>query len=923
MTGVISAALLLAVAMLSSCGGNYTDIEHVQRAKEFRDDGNIQASIIELKNALQKNLDNPEARWLLGEIYLEVGDGRSAQKELARALELGVSPEAVIPVILKAMIKQNDFTGVLQYDTSAVRSDHAVAEILSAKGVAHMMLGDPDKAKEILDRAIRLNEASLFALVSQAQLSMMQRRYEEMEKYLETALALDENHAPAWSLKADYAKENQDMEQAVEAYSRAVKYSHDNGDYMLKRALLYIQIKRYDDAQKDINSMMKRFPNQSGVHYAQGMYYFYQEKFSDARVSLEEAVTLNPQDAWSTYYLGVTHFVENNHEQALTNLGRFVNDMPGYVPARKLLAYLLLREGQYGQAESLVRPVLAAYPDDIYAMNILASALLGRGESAEAMQLLERAVALNPDSPVAQMNLGVTLLRQDKKEGGIEYLERAIDIDPGFDQAQAMLAMYHLKQGDVAQAIGVAESFVNEQPDNAFASTLAGRVYLVAKRDEDAIRMFTRARELSPGDAAANSFLAAMAMNSDRLDEARKYYREILSHHENDLLTLVNLAILDTKTGDRVSAKANLEQAINAHPSAVHPRTLLAREYLKEGRVDRAGALIADIMKNNQDNPTLLGLMGDIQLAGNEFEGARSTLARLARLQPQNASAQYKLAMAYDGLGDKANVTAALAKALELAPDYALAKIAQARLSLGEGDLSPARQQLATLKSGNLGDHPATLALEGEILAKAGEHENALAVFRGLYEAEQTRGNLRLLSRHLWRMGKQDESMAQLEAWVKAHPDDIDVTLELANGYLGAGREASAVEQYRQILKRSENNLVALNNLAWYLRASEPRQSLIYAEKAHALAPESVSIMDTLASSLLENGETERALRMMERALAAKPGDPALVYRQAIIMEKLGRQDEARDKLRAMLDGNPQFPEKAEAEQLLIRLGGR
>jgi tetratricopeptide (TPR) repeat protein len=130
------------------------------------------------------------------------------------------------------------------------------------------------------------------------------------------------------------------------------------------------------------------------------------------------------------------------------------------------------------------------------------------------------------------------------------------------------------------------------------------------------------------------------------------------------------------------------------------------------------------------------------------------------------------------------------------------------------------------------------------------------------------------------------------------------------------------VEQYRQILKRSENNLVALNNLAWYLRASEPRQSLAYAEKAHALAPESVSIMDTLASSLLENGETERALRMMERALAAKPGDPALVYRQAI-MEKLGRQDEARDKLRAMLDGNPQFPEKAEAEQLLIRLGGK
>jgi hypothetical protein len=47
---------------LAGCGDRTTDVEHVQRAREHQAKQELPASIIELKNALQKNPENSDAR---------------------------------------------------------------------------------------------------------------------------------------------------------------------------------------------------------------------------------------------------------------------------------------------------------------------------------------------------------------------------------------------------------------------------------------------------------------------------------------------------------------------------------------------------------------------------------------------------------------------------------------------------------------------------------------------------------------------------------------------------------------------------------------------------------------------------------------------------------------------------------------------
>ena len=87
--------------------------EHYQSAREYAEKGDLRASVIELKNALQKDPGLREARFSLGRAYLVLGDGRAATKELERAAELGVAEDRVREPLLRARLAAGDYQTAL------------------------------------------------------------------------------------------------------------------------------------------------------------------------------------------------------------------------------------------------------------------------------------------------------------------------------------------------------------------------------------------------------------------------------------------------------------------------------------------------------------------------------------------------------------------------------------------------------------------------------------------------------------------------------------------------------------------------------------------------------------------------------------------------------------------------------------------
>src|SRR6266536_4672889 len=140
---LLGSLLILASLTIGACDQTkrYTDQELVQRAKDFQAQGKPDSAVIELKNALQKNPENAEARWRLGEIYAELGLGEQAELELKRAADQGVDDEALKVPMGHALLLQRLYKRVMDEVQPGPKAPPGeISKILEIQGRAQLGL---------------------------------------------------------------------------------------------------------------------------------------------------------------------------------------------------------------------------------------------------------------------------------------------------------------------------------------------------------------------------------------------------------------------------------------------------------------------------------------------------------------------------------------------------------------------------------------------------------------------------------------------------------------------------------------------------------------------------------------------------------------------------------------------------------------
>jgi predicted Zn-dependent protease len=216
-------------------------------------------------------------------------------------------------------------------------------------------------------------------------------------------------------------------------------------------------------------------------------------------------------------------------------------------------------------------------------------------------------------------------------------------------------------------------------------------------------------------------------------------------------------------------------------------------------------------------------------------------------------------------------------------------------------------------------EHPQVLDLEAQLALKQGAAKRAVAIYKGLHERfpEESVWTLNLANAQ-WEAGDKDGHIATLTTWLDQHPKDVRAQYRLALSYLALERLDAAKSAFAKVVELQPDNAVALNNLALLSRDEDPQKALTYAERAYELNPDP-RVMDTLGVTLLHQGETRRALKLLQDASMKRPDLATIKYHYAMALSQSGRQDEARKVLKRLADAD--FPEKAEAHALLAELG--
>lgn len=899
-----------------------TDVEYVQRAKDFQDKGEIRASIIELKNALRTNAKNAEARWLLGKAYIGVGDGTAAEKELRRAETLGIDRGGLIIPLAKSLLLQGDTSKLLsEIQPLASQSDQDKAETHALRGNAYFGNEQIDDAKKAFSVALELVPNLVTAQVGQARIAAVQGKLKEATSWLDKALAIDSDFAEAWSLVGDLKHYSQDHAKAEEAYGKAIAIRQNNGEAYLKRAIVRIYLADYEGAASDIKLLEKRIKNHPEVDYVKGYLFFNQKKYAKAQTAFDVVLSKAPDDMRAVYYQGIVHARQNHLEQAERYLNQFLNAFPNSVTTAKLLGTVRLSRGDYIGAESVLMSLLERHPNDVEILNLLGEAMLPQRKSKEATGYFRRVIAEQSDSAPAHVKLGLGLIMQKQYEAGIQALKIATKANPQLLSADYVTIQGYLKANEFDKAIEAAELLHKKQQDSPHPLTLMAGAYLAKGDKAKARELLLQALQISPGDPSAAANLARLELSKGNIDKARSLYEQILKHHPTHSETLVVLAQQEASQGHVKEAIARLEYAVRENPQKLRPRVVLASYYLRAGKPARVLSLVQEVSETVNTNPYLLGITGEAQLALNEVENAKVTFSKLVDLVPQSARAYYLLGNTHRLLNQLDNANQAFNQALKIKPDFFPAKLALARLNLRQNHIKEADKSIRKLVK-TYPSQPGVLALHGELAMRQNRPKDAVETYQKALDLAPSSQFAMSLGAAQWQAGDKDGSLATYKKWLKESPLDAAVLFHLANSYLLLNRLDEAKSGFTKVVELSPDNALVLNNLAWLLRDEDPAKALAYAERALEIAPNNPLVMDTLGELLLSQGQTKRALRFFENATKNAPDNLDILYHLALALTKSDNKDRAQQILKAMLAKQKPFANKQAAESLANSLGG-
>lgn len=299
---------------------------------------------------------------------------------------------------------------------------------------------------------------------------------------------------------------------------------------------------------------------------------------------------------------------------------------------------------------------------------------------------------------------------------------------------------------------------------------------------------------------------------------------------------------------DFTKALIAFRAASQCDPGLVQAHLVIANIYAERGNDGEAVAALLQALQIDPANLLALRAASNLYLKAGLHMKALPLLETLVRTDPKAADAHADLASVYAASGNREGAEKSFRRALELQPDY----------------------------------FPALAGL-GNLLARAGEDATALPLLRQASKLQPAawEGHF-LLGSALNRLGQFAEAQAELEQagklGGKAEPQ---VFYQLARSWGGLGNSAERKQA-----------LATFSALTKQEKESEERR-----RQAAAWVDE--------ARKLVQAGQLEEAVRLLELAREASPGDATLLFRLAGLNFDLHRLDAAREYAQAAISISP------------------
>ncbi len=747
--------------------------KYLQDAQDYLKKHDLNAAVIQLKNALKSDPGNVAARRLLGEAYLDVGNGAYAEKELSTAIQRGAPFGEIAPDLGRAYLQQGKYDQVIkQILPDKVTPDNKY-QVLIERGQAYLSLRQLDDAEKSFNAAHEMKPKDASAMVGLAQTLINRGKVKEADAEVDQALAAAPDDVGALTMKGELRRIVGDRDGAIKYFDKALAKRQNNVLALLGRAAALIDQNKDDAAQKDLKRVLTLVPKHPMALYLEALTLAKKRDYAGAREKLEDAGPALDDHMPSVFLKGAVAYALGEPEQAIKNLTFYLDRIPGNLRARELLAATYVRLRQPQKVVDTLKPALKPV-EDTYAlsqkrlaeakavkdgaeqleteqkrhnaiaaeyarfMSMIGTAYMQLGKVNEGTSYFSKAAEAAPDAASIRTQLALSHLAQGQSAEATGDLKMALDIDKDSSRAGILLALIQLRKGQYDDALASAKKLkdMKSMAGNPLPENLMGAAYLGKNDKTKAVEMFDDALKVKPDFAPAHMNLAQLAIRDKDYDKARSQYETVLKDNPKSveaMTALANLANIEKKP-DEVAKW--LRAAGDADPKGIAPQLRLIAFYDSQRNFPMALNVARQLNIDVPNNPRVLEVLGRSELAAGNPDRAISTFRQLTDQQPKSGRALVLLAGAQiaNKTPDQARDT--LNKAISIDPNYIPAHVSLVQLETREkhydAAIKVAEALTASQPKASLGD-----MLRGDVLMAEKKTGPAIEAYKaGMKRAE-------------------------------------------------------------------------------------------------------------------------------------------------------------------------------------------
>lgn len=912
-------AVLIAASVAAGIAGcsKQDAATYIASAKTYAAKHDYKAAAVEVKNALQREPDNAEARLLLSTSLLETGDPVGAEAEVRKAIAAGAPDDVAYPLLARALSAQGDFKKLTaELANRKLGTPAARVQVGIALAGAAAAQGDLRRAKNLISSALAEDPSNRLGLLLQAQIAAQAGDADEARKLADAVLKNAPDDEQALLIKAQIEAAAGHRDDAQRLFEQIIAAHPNSIAARFALVSLAVTSAKFDIAKAQVAKMIETSPNDFRTAYSDALVSYVTGDAKHARDAIQRVLAARPDHLPSVFLSGLVDFQLGSNASAEASLRKVLARAPEDSNAGRVLALVYLKAGRPADALDVLKPVLQRNPDNPALLRAAGEAYLATGNTSQAAASYERANSVDKTDVGSKIRLAQVRLAAGESERAFGDLQTLANNDATQVQADLALITEHMRLRQYDKALADVDALERKQPKSALAPTVRGSVYLARRDLPNARKSFEKALELDPEYFSAAFSLAVLDIREGRPQAARERFDRILAKNpKNEQVLLASVDLLRLMGGTPDAVKAAFDKAVAANPTSVRSRLALINSDLQRRDGAAAVASARSALTTIPDDPQLLDALGTALVLSGDTNQGIETFRKITQLQPQNPNAFARLATAQVAAKDFPAAIESERKALALKPDLialsaGLAKIFVLAGRPGDAIIEAKRVQKSQPAKA------AGYALEGEVLAAQGKWSEAALAFQNGLAKEPLPALAVGVYVALQRAGKATDATAMAAKWTSQHPKDAAMQLVLAEESQRRGNAAEAKAAYRKVLDIDPDNATALNNLAWALTEDGDAKGLELAEQAHRLAPFSPGVLDTLGVAVLKSGDAKRGTTLLRMAAVLAPKQPDIRLHLAKALIASGDKVAARKELDELDKLDKASPVRAEADKL-------